>query len=220
MTTVNPADPNSIYQLKLTLRNVKPQIWRRILVQADTSLGELHFILAISLGWTCAHAHSFEFGSRTFGDSEMDPDGELKFEDEREATLVSLVEPGQKFTYRYDFGDDWVHDVELEQVLAPDDRMSYPLCIGGARACPPEDCGGTPGYAHLLEVLKNPKADDYDELFAWVGGYFDPEGFDANRANIDLTALYECDGCEHDECECDHDDHDHGHSHGRNRPMN
>src|SRR5664280_203607 len=197
---------NSIFQLKVTLRQVKPAVWRRLLVPADVTLAEFHYIINEAMGWTCSHLHSFSIGKRTFGDPELDPDGELKYENEREATLASLADVGQKLTYLYDFGDDWYHDVSIEKRLAFDTRISYPLCIAGARACPPEDCHGPHGYQELVEAIRDEKHTEHDEILAWVGGYFDPEGFDPNRTNTALREMYEFPDCESSETRyCEHD---------------
>jgi Plasmid pRiA4b ORF-3-like protein len=83
----------------------------------------------------------------------------------------------------YDFGDDWTHTVQVEKELPVDSRVAYPVCIAGARACPPEDCGSIPGYIGICAALKGAKGDDHDDLVRWLGGYFDPEGFDVNRTN-------------------------------------
>jgi len=84
---------------------------------------------------------------------------------------------------RYDYGDDWEHIVDLEAILEPDRRHSYPLCFGGARACPPEDCGGTSGYEELCRLLKSPNDEEHDTMLTWLGGYFDPAGFDPNAVD-------------------------------------
>ena len=153
-------------------------MWRRVLVPAEIGLGELHLVLNEAMGWTNSHLHQFVVGKRKFGDPDFDQDGD--FEDERTVRLGELAGVGDRFSYEYDFGDDWTHDVVVEKEVPFDPRFTYPVCIGGARACPPEDCGGPPGYEHLLSALLN---DDDDELVAWVGGFFDPEGFDVNRTN-------------------------------------
>jgi hypothetical protein len=91
--------------------------------------------------------------------------------------------------YEYDFGDDWVHEVEVDERLGSDARLSYPLCIGGSRACPPEDCGGPSGYEELLAGLADPRDPQHEELLTWVGGHFDREGFDVNRTNRALREI-------------------------------
>jgi hypothetical protein len=179
----------SVFQLRVTLKYVEPAIWRRLLVPADITLGKLHFVLNEVMGWTDSHLHSFGFADRKFGDPQLDDDGELDFEDERKVKLAGLVRTGQSLRYDYDFGDSWVHEVLVEKQLEADERLSYPLCIGGARACPPEDCGGVPGYERLVGVLANSDDDEHDELVSWVGGHFDPEGFDVNRTNHALHAI-------------------------------
>jgi Plasmid pRiA4b ORF-3-like protein len=179
----------TVLQLRIKLNDVEPEIWRRLLVRSDISLGQLHFVLNAAMGWTCSHLHSFALRDRTFGDPELDEDDELEFENEHDFSLQSLVTEGQVLRYDYDFGDGWEHEVRVEARLRMDERVSYPLCIAGARACPPEDCGGLPGYNDLLRSLANPKDPDHDEVVTWVGGFFDPEGFDVNRTNDAIRAL-------------------------------
>lgn len=132
--------------------------------------------------------HSFALRDRTFG-PELDPDDELGFEDEHSVTLESLAGPRQSLQYEYDFGDGWEHEVLIEKRISSDARLQYPVCIGGARACPPEDCGGVPGYERLLQAIGNPKDPEHDEQVMWLGGYFDPDGFDVNRTNAAIRAL-------------------------------
>jgi len=85
--------------------------------------------------------------------------------------------------YNYDYGDSWEHVVAVESVMPPDERLHYPLCVGGARACPPEDCGGVHGYEEFLAAIATPKDSEHDRMLTWIGGYFDPESFDANAVN-------------------------------------
>jgi hypothetical protein len=114
---------------------------------------------------------------------------DLNMEDERKVRLQSLVSPGQSLIYEYDFGDGWQHAVLVEKQLEPDPRFSYPLCTGGARACPPEDCGGPLGYADFLMALKDPTHPEHDDTVTWTGGGFDPKGFSLNSVNMALAAL-------------------------------
>jgi hypothetical protein len=179
----------SILQLKITLDHVEPAIWRRLLVPSDITLGTLHFVLNEAMGWTNSHLHAFALRDRTFGDPGLDPDGELGHEDERKVMLDRLVAEKQSLRYEYDFGDSWEHEVLVEKRLEVDARFHYPLCIGGERACPPEDCGGPPGYAGLVVALADANSAEHDELRTWVGGHFDPEGFDVNRTNQALRHM-------------------------------
>lgn len=175
----------SIYQLHVTLREVEAPVWRRLLVPSDARLDEVHAAINEAMGWTNSHLHQFVIGKRNFANPDYDDGGDS--EDERTVRLDELVGVGDRFEYEYDFGDDWMHEVKVERKLPVDDRMHYPVCIGGARACPPEDCGGPGGYERLLSALLN---DDNDELVSWVGGFFDPEGFDVNRTNQALRHLH------------------------------
>ncbi len=133
-----------VYQLKIVLQGVRPQIWRRVQVPADIALDELHLVLQAAMGWTNSHLHSFTFGEHRYtmpyepGDLE-----ELQMEDECEMCLSELItQPKQTFGYDYDFGDNWEHLVTLEKILPAAPAVKYPLCFTGKRACPPEDCGG------------------------------------------------------------------------------
>jgi hypothetical protein len=188
MATRKPAKASSVFQLKITLVGIKPAIWRRILVPTNITLGKLHFVVNEAMGWTCSHLHSFAVGDSTFGDPRLDASGELGYEDERKVRLDAVVLVGHAFGYEYDFGDGWVHEIQVEKQLNADSRLTYPLCIGGARACPPEDCGGPPGYQGLVQTLADKHSAEHDELLTWVGGQFDPEGFDTNRTNVALRA--------------------------------
>jgi len=215
MVTSVPSSIIPIFQIKVTLLGVEPAVWRRLLVPADITLGELHFVVNEAMGWDCSHPHSFSVGSRTWGDPELDPNSELKYESESEAVLKSLVGEGETLAYVYDFGSGWEHAVHVEKQVPFDNRTAYPLCVGGARACPPEDCHGPVGYQSFLDAMSNPKHNEHDEMLEWIGGFFDPEGFDANRTNMAIRQMYECpdcEGCNGESCDCGHHEGSHGHS--------
>jgi hypothetical protein len=174
---------DQILQLKVMLAEVEPQVWRRVLVPTDATLAKLHDALQGAMGWTNSHLHCFEVAGRRIGMVGVEEDSP-ELEDERRVRVASVLpKKGAKLLYRYDYGDDWEHMVEVEEVTAPDRRLAYPLCIAGARACPPEDCGGAGGYEDLLKSLATPEDDRHDELLTWVGGHFDPEAFDTNSVN-------------------------------------
>jgi len=177
------AKADQILQLKVTLAEVEPPVWRRLLVPADMTLTKLHDALQAAMGWTNSHLHCFEIAGRRIGMVGIEEDSP-ELEDERRVRVASVLpKKGAKLLYRYDYGDDWEHVIEVEDVNGPDRRRSYPLCIAGARACPPEDCGGPGGYEDLLGVLASPEHDEHDEMLTWVGGHFDPDSFDANAVN-------------------------------------
>jgi hypothetical protein len=110
--------------------------------------------------------------------------------DEEEIPLSTIVKMGRKtrFTYEYDFGDSWQHEVVLEKTLEPEPKIKYPRCIEGERACPPEDCGGIWGYAEFVEAIRDPQHENHEEMLEWGGGEFDPEGFDLNVVNRELRS--------------------------------
>lgn len=174
--------PASVYQLKITLRDSKPPIWRRILVPGNIHLNALHDVIQATMGWTNSHLHAFEIDGEQFGPAYEDLD--LEMHDECRAWLdeIAPVEGG-KFVYEYDFGDSWRHTVLVEKILPFAPEMDLPVCVKGRGACPPEDCGGVWGYAELIEVMKNPKHPDYKEMKSWLGGKLDPEAFSLDEVN-------------------------------------
>jgi hypothetical protein len=179
----------TVFQLKITLEGTSPPIWRRVHVPATLRLDGLHRVVQAAMGWTNSHIHEFRFRDRTFSDPTFDPDGGLEIDDEHDVSLDSLVtRRGQKLLYRYDFGDNWRHEILIEKALERDERVTYPVCVGGERACPPEDVGGVGEYSRILEALANAEHADHDETLTWIGGAFDPESFDVDRANRGLRS--------------------------------
>ncbi len=137
MENTNPA---KIYQLKVTLEHIRPPIWRRIEVPSNLPLPELHLVLQAAMGWTNSHLHQFRVGKAYYGDPDIDEFGELNLKDESKLRLTKLLsKPKQKMVYEYDFGDGWEHEIVLEKILPAGPAIHYPRCLGGARACPPED---------------------------------------------------------------------------------
>ena len=114
------------------------------------------------------------------------PEGEL---DERSATVVGAVGKHDQFSYEYDFGDSWEHQIMVMSISRMPMGLKFAVCLDGAGACPPEDCGGTYGYADLLRVLNDPSDEEYEHLSAWVGGPFDPNEFDLALVNARLQKV-------------------------------
>jgi len=171
------------YQIKVTLNGVKPPIWRRIQIPSDITLGRLHTVLQIAMGWTNSHLHQFISGRTLYGVREDDLFG-LDVEDENKYKINDLLKKEKNWVkYEYDFGDSWEHKILLEKILAFEKNQKLPICIEGKRACPPEDCGGIWGYQNLLEILQDPKHEEYEEFIDWLGGGFDPEIFDIAEIN-------------------------------------
>ncbi len=176
-----------VYQLKVSLRGIKPPIWRRVQVPGDITLAKLHRVLQIVMGWTNSHLHRFSIGGMDY--AEPDPDGFLNVQSDRRARLDNVARAKQKFEYEYDFGDSWEHDIVVEKILQPEAGASSPVCLAGERACPPEDCGGVWGYQEFLEAVMNPAHREHEAMLTWVGGRFDPEAFDQGAVNASLRRL-------------------------------
>ena len=178
----------TIYQLKVTLRESKPPIWRRLQVRNDATLSQLHQTLQVAMGWTDSHLHQFAVGSVWFG--EPYPEEGLDVIDEQLVSLGQIVRRVKdKFVYEYDFGDSWRHDVVVEDVLKPDPDVRYPICLAGRRHCPPEDVGGMWGYSRFLEAIADVDHPEHDHFLEWIGGPFDATAFDVDEINRHLRRI-------------------------------
>ena len=179
-----------IYQTKVTLKYTNPPIWRRILVPEDTTLLKLHDILQIVMGWQDYHLHMFTFGDQNYGDPAMDEFGDLELLPEQDYTLGELIRgEGQQFIYEYDFGDGWLHLLEVEEIAPHRGGKRYPTCVTGRRATPPEDVGGVGGYENFLEAIRDPDHPEHEAYLTWIGGQFDPEEFDLEAINARLRDM-------------------------------
>ncbi|MDH3772331.1 MAG: plasmid pRiA4b ORF-3 family protein [Nitrospirota bacterium] len=172
----------NVYQIKVSLDGVKPQIWRRLLISSTTDLGELHEIIQIAMGWEDSHLHQFVVGDARYGvpDPEFD-DGIIPEESIRISSL--LKKEKEWIAYEYDFGDGWEHNIVLEKILPYTLGETVPKCVAGRRGCPPEDVGGVWGYQEFLEIYKDPKHPEHERMVEWAGEYFDPERFDQAEIN-------------------------------------
>ena len=172
-----------IYQIKLTLEGAKPPIWRRIEIYEDTTLADLHKIIQSTMGWMNGHLHHFiTYHEYYTPPSEFDDFG-INYQGMKIKQLLSAK--GHKIRYEYDFGDSWLHQLELEAIKEAESTIKYPRCIKGKRACPPEDCGGVWRYMELIEIMKNPK-DIKKEYEVWLRK-LEPEKFDLDRINDKLS---------------------------------
>jgi hypothetical protein len=186
MATKNIVTTLDIYQLKVALLGTNPPIWRRLLVPADLTLAQLHNVLQTAMGWDDGHMHEFRAGQRRFGRPEpADPFVSTpRVESERTVRLSAVLQrAGAKMIYTYDFGDSWEHQIVLEKCLSSEPPATYPICTDGQLACPPEDCGGIPGYYNLLDALADPSHPRHEELCDWIGGEFNPDDFSVERIN-------------------------------------
>ena len=173
----------------ITLEDIRPPIWRRVLVSGDISLTRLHDVIQRAMGWENYHLHAFQAGEATYGVPDPDFD-ELGIRNEKGVRL-SRIAPQVKswFRYEYDFGDDWLHRIAVEKILPAEESPKHPVCVAGKQACPPEDCGGPGGYADLLEAITDPHHEEHAAMLDWVGGAFDPEAFDLEVVNTELSKV-------------------------------
>jgi hypothetical protein len=183
--------PTHIYQLLVSLDEIEPKIWRRLWVPDTLTLAKLDRVIQAAVGWTNSHLHDFAIDGHRYGivDPEWDQEPDL-LEDKRFRVGGVLGASVQEFVYAYDFGDGWTHSVKVEQILAAKEGLNtWPMCLAGANACPPEDVGGTYGYMEFLQAMQDPMHDQHEAMWRWWGGPFDPNGFDMNAANLAIRKL-------------------------------
>jgi hypothetical protein len=165
-----------VFRLSIELLGIEPPIWRSVQVPAGITLRRLHDIIQVVMGWDDVHMHLFEIGDVRYGMGDNEYDAEEV--DDSKVLLGDVVHgAGAAFDYEYDFGDGWEHLIRVEEVRRDVPAAEVPRLLDGARACPPEDCGGVPGYMDLVEALTDPDHQDHESLLEWLGGDFDPEAF-------------------------------------------
>jgi hypothetical protein len=182
-TTTRKQGPSEvIVQIKIRLLGVsKPPVWRRLQLPADTRLDHLHDIIIAAFGWEDCHMHGFTSGHEELGE----PDPEPGFNDERRVTLAKLIGGiGDRFRYTYDFGDNWEHEIVVEDLLDADPDSHYPVLVAAKGARPPEDCGGPWGYADLKAILADSSHEQHQEMLDWLG-LDNSSAFDPNAVTID-----------------------------------
>lgn len=179
--------------LRIELLEVIPLVWRRVLVPGNWTLANLHHYLQWVMGWTDSHAHEFELDTGLVApDWWIEEAGSAeeasRYRDEQQVSIAAVVsELGARgvFQYRYDMGDGWEHRIVIESAAASMADLPLPVCVAGENACPPEDVGGPHAYAEFLKILGDRKHEQHDDMVRWIGGVFDPKGFDLNRINRD-----------------------------------
>lgn len=182
------------YQIHVLLRATQPPIWRRLQVPGNANLSWLHAVLQVAIGWTNSHLHQFICAEQVYTDPSAELEsygGDRAVLDESKAKLADVLpEIGNGMSYGYDFGDSWTHLIEVENILpAPLLSTTTASCLAGARACPPEDCGGPWGYEELLKALKNRKHPEHKNMKEWLGRPFNVEEFDPTKTTALLRKL-------------------------------
>lgn len=188
-----PEGTETVHRLKITLRRVRPPVWRRIEVASDTTLGELSPMLEGVMGWYGGHLHAFDVDGTDFGPP--DPDWGTDDLDENKYRLGAvLATVGGKMGWDYDFGDGWEHTVLVEAITPTDPQLEYPRCITGKGSCPPDDCGGPSAYSAIVEALRDPDYPDREDLLSMVPPGFNPGAFNLHDAEAALSAPRPLDG--------------------------
>lgn len=174
-----------VYTLKVSLQGIKPPIWRKVRVQGDIRLNELHQVIQNLMGWSNSHMHQYAVGNVLFG--EPDPEFRAELKDEQKFTLADIApQTGAKFRYDYDFGDNWMHEVKVEKIEPKPVDFQHPICIGGARNCPPEDIGGIWGYSDMINAMADENDERHEEFLELFDGPFEAELFDLEETNYIL----------------------------------
>nr|WP_283258528.1 plasmid pRiA4b ORF-3 family protein [Pseudomonas sp. GX19020] len=178
--------------MHVSLAEIAPPIWRQLIVPADWTLDRLHLVLQAAFSWTDSHLHEFNIGGLRYGDlAQLEDDfGGSRIFDYTEVRLADFSGQDLRFSYTYDFGDNWTHVIRIEEWLSRDTAPRHAECIGGARARPPEDVGGPWSYGDFLETIADPAHDEHKANLRWAGGHFDPEWFDIGLINKDLRNTF------------------------------
>jgi len=180
-------------RVELDLQGVAPPVWRVIEVPAEASFWALHVAIQDAMGWLDYHLHAFEVAGPSGGlPLEIGiPLGELAVDDVEPLAgwttpVLRYLNPERSLcAYNYDFGDDWRHRIDLEAIAPRDPAATYPRCVGGERACPPEDVGGPWGFEAFLAAIADPAHEEHESFVAWSGGSYDPAAFDPHAVTFD-----------------------------------
>ncbi len=173
-----------ILQIKISIKGIKPIIWRRFLVKDSITFHQFHKIIQKVMGWANYHLYAFEIGNLRIESEELAAGEYSDFEPSEKIRLSQVLSEKMKLEYVYDFGDCWEHTIKVEKTLEIDPKLKYPVCLAGERACPPEDCGSVPGYYNLMEIRENKKHPEYEEMIVnWLGEDYNPKEFDVDTVN-------------------------------------
>ncbi|RKS09570.1 pRiA4b ORF-3-like protein [Nocardiopsis sp. Huas11] len=187
---------NRVHRLKIVLEGTRPQVWRRVEVPSVTRLSDLHRLIQVAMGWEDTHLHAFEFAGRRYSPDEGLGLGPADRNEHTARVADVLRRRGAKGVYTYDFGDDWSHGITVEEIVDADPGAVYPRLVDGHGGCPPEDCGGAPGFEYLRHLRDHPETiaggfhGDIEEQRAWVKELA-PDDLDLGRARQELREAFE-----------------------------
>ena len=183
-----PASPTeSIVTLRIEIKYIEPLIWRRVAVRTSMNVVALHKVIQAAMGWLDYHLWEFVVDERKYG--VPDPD-RPHVKNGATTQLATILASGMsEFDYIYDFGDNWEHRIIVEEIKLAETGEKYPRFLGGERRCPPEDCGGPPGYFDFIENITNKRSKRAREALDWYGGPFDPDDIDEEQITITLRRI-------------------------------
>jgi len=185
---------SEILQLHISLQNSDPVIYRTVQVKPETSFFELHHIIQIAMGWQNYHLFEFNLDGYRVGAIEETEKGNGYGSDQvLDANTIMLKDivscKQDSFLYTYNFGNSWTNNITLKKSVHKEKKIYYPVCIDGQLNCPPEDCGGIPGFYYILSIIQDKKHAEYKETLQWVGKKYDPSLFDKDKINKQLKQL-------------------------------
>ena len=184
---IGPDGRNMLYELRVQLKDIRPPVWRMLLVPQQATLHDLHRVLQAAMGWSDSHLYLFHIGRLLYGEPSLEWGRDIR--NSKRTRLEEIAHEGSRsFLYEYDMGDSWMHEITLQRTVESKGKGS-PQCTDGARACPPEDCGGPPGYEDFLEAISDPRHEQHEFMMDWADGEFDPEYFDIAAVNSALRLL-------------------------------
>ena len=185
----------TVHRLKITLKTVRPPVWRRIEIDSGVTLAQLSDVLESAMGWLGGHLHAFEAAGLTYQAPPLFEGFGRRARDESKHRLNKvLASAGAKARWDYDFGDGWEHDVVVESIEPADPSVSYPRCVAGRRACPPDECGGPWRYEDLMQAITDPRHPQHQEFAEWLPPGFDAKHFEASEATAAMLAPWPLDG--------------------------
>ena len=185
MTTISPT--NAIATLRIEVKYIEPLIWRRVAVRTSMNPMALHKVIQAAMGWLDYHLWEFVVEERKY--SIPDPD-RPHVKNGATTQLATILASGMtEFDYVYDFGDNWEHRIIVEQTGKAETGARYSRFLGGERRCPPEDCGGPPGYFDFIENIARKHGKKAKEALDWYGGPYDPDNIDEQQINVTLGRI-------------------------------
>ncbi len=179
----------NVLQLRVSLKDFEPVVWRRVLVPDSIALPKLHRVIQELMLWWNYHLHVFEINGEEFGQPEFDEDGDFDWRNERGVKVAPLVRVGGSLKYSYDFGDNWRLLIEVEKAFPVRTVLKHAVCVGAEYSAPPEDVGGVGGFQQFLDALGNPEDEEHDNYVEWSGGNYDFSRVDLAEINARLQQI-------------------------------